>query len=178
MPDHPFARTKGFSSDLCSTCGLGRRCALTQKDFITLNFERHKWGGVRHDELDFVAFELEMFARLPEVSPSTEDWQALKAILDAGDDANTGKSVGALKKTIRKIIRSNDAEADTLCHILSYAGILAEDNHRGFDGQFVPFAQRADARPKSDQRYPLNCWKGPGYQRNAVRYWFPRIADR
>ncbi|MHB8954945.1 MAG: hypothetical protein ACYC4U_18385 [Pirellulaceae bacterium] len=176
MADHPFMRTRGFSSDLCMTCGFGRKCSLTQKDFIILNFERHKWGGVRHDDLDFSAYDLEMFARLPEVSPSPKDWEALKAILNAATEETTGKSVGALKKAIRNIIKSNDAEADTLCHILSYAGILAVDDHRGFDGRFVSFARRADARPKSDQRYPLNCWKGPGYQRDAIRYWFPKIA--
>jgi hypothetical protein len=52
------------------------------------------------------------------------------------------------------------------------------DDHRGFDGQFIPFADRADNRPDSDQRYPLNCWKGPGIQPSAVRYWFPELADR
>ncbi len=62
-----------------------------------------------------------MFARLPEVSPSTKDWEALKAILNAAAEETTGKSVGTLKKAIRNIIKSHDAEADTLCHILSYA---------------------------------------------------------
>ncbi len=60
MPDHSFMRTRGLSSDLCMTCGLGRKCVLTQKDFIILNFERHKWGGVRHDDVDFSADDLEM----------------------------------------------------------------------------------------------------------------------
>jgi hypothetical protein len=178
MPAHQFVRTPGFSSDLCMTCGFGRKCSLKQKDFVILNFERHKWGGVRHDDVDFNAFDLEMFSRLPEVSPSTQDWDALRAILNAVADASTGKSVGTLKKAVRKIIKSNDAEADTLCHILSYAGILAVDDHRGFDVQYVPFSRRADARPKSDQRYPLNCWKGPGYRHEAIRHWFPKIARR
>lgn len=178
MPDHRFERTPGLRPDLCSTCGLGPKCSLTQKDTVILNFERYKWGGVRHDDLDFMAFDLEMFARLPEVSPSAEDWQALRSILKAATDPVTGKSVGALKKAVRTLIKSNDAEADTLCHILSYAGLLAVDDHRGFDGQFIPFADRADNRPDSDQRYPLNCWKGPGIQPSAVRYWFPELADR
>lgn len=178
MPNHTFERARRFSSEICATCGSGKKCTVTQKDFIILNFERHKWGGVRHDDLEFMAFDLEMFARLPEVSPSAQDWQALQSMIHAAGEASTGKSVGALKKAIRTIVKSNDAEADTLCHILSYVGILAADEHRGFDGPFVPFAEREDARPKSDQRYPLNCWKGPGYQRAAVRCWFPEIAGR
>jgi len=178
MPDHRFAQARGFATGVCSTCGWGQTGSLTQKDFIILNFERYRWGGVRHDDLEFMAFDLEMFARLPEVSPSSEDWQALKQIIGIAADPATGKSVGTMKKAIRTIVKSNDAEADRLCHILSYAGILAVDDHRGFDGQFVPFVQREDARPKGDQRYPLNCWTGPGYQRLAIRYWFPKIAVR
>lgn len=100
----------------------------------------------------------------------------MQAIIDAADEPSTGKSVGALREAIRQIVKSNDSEADTLCHLLSYAGVLAAADHRGFDGRYVPFAQRADARPLSDQRYPLNGWKGPGCQRDAIPSWFPRLV--
>jgi hypothetical protein len=176
MPAHAFVGAARYRNHHCATCGLDPKITLSQRDFIALSFERHKWGGVRHDDLSFMAFDLEMFARLPPVSPAKEDWQALRSILDSAADPETGRSVTTLRRAIKKCIKSNDAEADTLCHILSYAGILATDKHRGFDEQFTPFAERADLRPGGDQRYPLNCWFGPGYRADAVRFWFPQIA--
>jgi len=83
-----------------------------------------------------------------------------------------------MKKVIRKTIKSNDAEADGLCHILSFAGILATDKHPGFFSEFTPFAQRDDLKPKGDQKYPLNCWQGPGYNKEATAHWFPDLDGR
>jgi hypothetical protein len=125
-----------------------------------------------------MAFDLERFTRLPAVSVPEENWALLEAILCAAADPTTGKTTTTLKKQIRKIIASNDAEADGLCHILGYAGILAPPDHPGYDGQYVPFERRDDGRPKSDQRYPLSSWRGPGYRIDGVRYWFPRLAGR
>jgi len=82
-------------------------------------------------------------------------------------------SVASLKKVIRKTIKSNDAEADTLCHILSYVGIIATEENPGFFADFVPFDQRDDSKPVGDERYPLNCWQGNAYNNDAANFWFP-----
>ncbi len=48
----------------CAVCGLGRR---STQDLNILNFERFKWGGVRRDDLTYVAFDLEQFQRAPRI---------------------------------------------------------------------------------------------------------------
>jgi hypothetical protein len=178
MPTHRFTKTPGLHSAVCATCGFPPSRQISQHDFIVLNFERHKWAGVRHDEIDYMAFDLERFAYLPAVSPSDDNWALLEAILSAAAGPTTGKTTSTLKKQIRKIIASNDAEADGICHILGYLGFLAPPDHPGYDARYVPFEQREDGRPESDQEYPLSWWRGPGYRIEGVRYWFPRLARR
>lgn len=162
----------------CDTCGAGLDCSVSEKQFIELNFERYKWGGVRHGDLYFDAYDLDQYAQLPECKPTLEDWESLKSILDLAKDPVQGRSVSRLKKGIGKIIKTNDAEADTLCHILSYAGILATDVFPGFVSKFIDYENREGGNRDSDQNYPLCCWKGPGIQEHAVKFWFPELAKK
>ena len=173
---HSLQTTRELPPIECDICGANPTCTVTERDFVTLNFERYKWGGVRHPELYFAAHDLEMFAQLPEAKPTADDWTALKAILDLATDPVQGKSVGKLKKGIKQIIKTNDAEADTLCHILSYAGILATEAFPGYDSKFIAYDDRAAIKGDNDQDYPLSCWKGPGIQSTAVQYWFPELS--
>lgn len=176
LPDHPFVRAPGYSTAQCATCGSEEMIRVDQKRCIASNFARQRWGGVGHGLLSFAPYDLEMFAGLPEVCPTDDDWQALRAILRTATDDVTGKNVTSLKKAIRSIIGGTKEQADVLCHILAFAGILATDTNRGFDRQFVSFVDQNDDRPKSDQAYPLNCWAGPGVRNDAVTYWFPDLA--
>ena len=173
---HSLQTTRELPPIECDICGANPTCTVTERDFVTLNFERYKWGGVRHPELYFAAHDLEMFTQLPEAKPTADDWTALKAILDLATDPVQGKSVGKLKKGIKQIIKTNDAEADTLCHILSYAGILATEAFPGYDSKFIAYDDRAAIKGDNDQEYPLSCWKGPGIQSKAVQYWFPELS--
>jgi hypothetical protein len=38
-----------------------------------LSFERFKWGGVRRDNVAYVAFDLEQFVRAPRLQPTRAD---------------------------------------------------------------------------------------------------------
>jgi hypothetical protein len=38
-----------------------------------LSFERSKWGGVRTDHVEYIAFDLEQFARAPRLQPTPAD---------------------------------------------------------------------------------------------------------
>ena len=173
---HSHQTTRELPPLECDICGANSTCTVTEKEFVTLNFERYKWGGVRHPDLYFAACDLEMFAQLPESKPTEDDWAALQAILDLATDPVQGRSVSKLKKGIKGIIKTNDAEADTLCHILSYAGILATEAYPGFDSKFITYDDRAAFNGDNDQEYPLSCWKGPGIQAKAVQYWFPELS--
>ena len=41
----------------CEICGAFKKSNLPY-DLNVLNFERYKWGGVRHEKLEYIAFDL------------------------------------------------------------------------------------------------------------------------
>jgi len=71
MPAHPFsAQRNGFSCDIC-----GAYESDGEQDLNQLNFERHKWGGVRHTDPFYIAFDLERFVAEPAPPASKTDEQ-------------------------------------------------------------------------------------------------------
>jgi hypothetical protein len=61
LPDHTFTR-KGH---LCAVCGYPD--GVSDVDLNVLSFERHKWGGVRRDDLSYIQFDLDAFSRTEDV---------------------------------------------------------------------------------------------------------------
>lgn len=55
MPSHPLS-PKGASTH-CEVCGIYE--SDSEEDLNILNFERHKWGGVRHEDPRYIAFDLD-----------------------------------------------------------------------------------------------------------------------
>ena len=47
-----------------------------------LNFERFKWGGVRRDNIEYMAFDLEQFARAPKLKPTQADVDLGQRLID------------------------------------------------------------------------------------------------
>src|SRR5436189_202810 len=61
FPDH---RHTGGSARYCTVCGsLGDPADNCPEDLSVLNFERFKWGGVRHLHPIYAALDLELFAK-------------------------------------------------------------------------------------------------------------------
>ena len=174
MPAHEHHRAEGFHSNICSVCGFGEWQG-NNVDFVVLNFERHKWGGVRHNQLVYIAYDLELFKKLPTApTPKKEDREILLRILEA---AASSKTLSALQKSLAKIVKSNDSERSTLCQILAYAGILCPTDCPSFANGFVNWHQRGDGNPKGDSEYPLGWWKGESYCETGVDYWFPDLTS-
>lgn len=173
MPNHKFERAEGFHSDFCLVCGY-ETSAGREQNFGVLNFERHKWGGVRHDQLAYMAYDLECFSNLEAVTPTAEDTAILVRILKLAGEC---QNVGQFKKGLAKIVSSNDAERAQLCEILAYAGILQPLDCPSFAGSYVPWDKRGDGKPRSDQKFPLSWWEGNGYNLAAAIYWFPQLAN-
>jgi hypothetical protein len=67
LPDH---RLQPGPSYRCRVCGLP--VGEVSLDRNLLNFERFRWGGVRRDDLGYVAFDLGQF-RLAPLAPPTSD---------------------------------------------------------------------------------------------------------
>lgn len=172
MPNHKHEHATAFHGDICAVCGFDDTQGKNI-DFGTLNFERHKWGGVRHNQLVYMAYDLDLFRKLPAASvPTDEDKQILKGILDA---AASSKNFTSLKKALAKIVKSNDSERDILCQILGYAGILQPADCPSFADAYVQWDKRGDGKPRSDMNYPLGWWPGLSFCEAGVNFWFPNL---
>jgi hypothetical protein len=160
----------------CPVCGVYDR-ACEPEDLNVLNFERLKWGGVRHSQPLYAALDLELFARLKAAAPTRDDVRLLLAIIDSIEAAPPDTSSASLEKRLAKVFKSNKAERDVLIGILGMCGILGTAAHPGYLRQFVPASTRElPPRRFVDMAYPA-CWwtRADGVSKEAVAYWFGHL---
>lgn len=174
-----FPRHKASSnSGQCAICGEWmRKGKAVPHDLNVLNFERWKWGGVRHDDPVYAAFDLELFSQTTLTSPSHDEVQVLNDLLDAIDRAPSNTSAAALQKILGTVFKSSKAERDILIGILGLCGILRTKSHDGYRSQFVPFSARElPPRHFVDMDYPACRWKRTDdIDWEAVNYWFGHL---
>jgi hypothetical protein len=166
FPSHTMSRDH---SRRCSICGYHR-----PDNRNVLNFERYKWGGVRHLDPHYAAFDLEEFARLDVPSPVDEDLELFRRIVDAARQLPPTARAGQLEKAVSAFLPSNQNERRVLLEILGIVGILAGDAHPGFLDAFVPPA--AQTRPPVgtiDWAYPISWWRGGTVSDRGLRQVFP-----
>jgi hypothetical protein len=142
-----------------------------------LNFERFKWGGVRHVCPRYIALDLQLFAAQEPAVPTKNDYMILRAILETARSLSPTARLGDLEKALSKLLPSNNSERRTLIGILGYAGILVDPRRPDFRKQFVPVAEREQTPwHKDDWPYPIQWWNGShGLNEAAVTEWFPGI---
>ena len=169
MKSHIYERADGFHTSFCKTCGFSEGQGK-DINFSVLSFEKYKWGGVRHYQIVYMAYDLEQFSHMDKVSSCKEDYKILHNILDV---ANTSKNFTVLKKNLSKVIKSNDSERGQLCQILGYTGIIQPDDCPSFADSYIDWCSRGDGKPKSDMKYPIGWWEGNSHRKKAVKYWFP-----
>ena len=128
--------------------------------YNVFNFERYKWGGVRHTHPEYALFDLEQFLLLPKVTPSEEDRAILKAVLHAMKELPSGKKAGAYRELItkKKLIKSNKNEMEVLLSILGICGILSGADEPCYCDRFVDVWHRAPKEHTNDYAYPVNWW--------------------
>ena len=94
------------------------------------------------------------------------------------EDRHTDTEVrvfGDLERAINKILSSNRHERRVLLQILGFAGILKPRIVIPIFDRFVPFNERGT---ETELAYPFSAWRGvDGVDNDAVRFWFPEIAD-
>jgi hypothetical protein len=172
FPTHPTPA----AGDNCPVCGEYTRTAEPQ-DLNILNFERLKWGGVRHDHPLYAAFDLEQFARLKPVAPTRDQALILENLLAAIENAPLGTTSAMLDKRVAKVVKSNKHERTILIGILGLCGILSPEKHPGYLNSFVPWsARQLPARRFVDFAYP-SCWwtRADGINQQAVSHWFGHL---
>lgn len=172
MPLHPL--TVGKNGLSCSICGAYE--AKRELDLNVLNFERHKWGGVRHTDPVYIAFDLERFLAEPYEMPTPGAWEILHTILEAVRAMPGGARLSDLVRVIKQIVPGNEAQRRTIIEILGYSGILRIPEYPGFFRSFTPSANRQYTQwNKDDWGYPTRWWRGGnGIDSEAMAFWFGR----
>lgn len=125
------------------------------------NFERFKWGGVRHTHANYALFDLQEFLKLPKVNPTKQDRKILHEILDCVEQLEPKNKAGKLQKLItkKKILKSNAQEVDIILNILGICGVLASEAYPCYVDRFVDVYHRNPPELTNDRIYPLNRWR-------------------
>ncbi len=132
------------------------------EDLNVLNFERIKWGGVRHGDLLYTLFDLEQFAKEEIPEPTKEDVVILKGILDMVSSCNQGDFPSVLRDNIKDIpnFKSNKNERRVILEILACIDILK------------PASYNRPIKSKHDWTY-ITFWRGEDkYNKEAVDNYF------
>ncbi len=140
----------------CGICGFYLN--QTQEDLNVLNFERLKWGGIRHIQVDYAAFDLRMFLEIEPPKPCAADIEIFYAILSAISSVAAAVKSAALQTSFADAIISNKAERDVIVAILGFCDVLGTPDHPGFSDSFIPETDREiPNRRFVDMPYP-SCW--------------------
>ena len=134
LPDHTFTPYQAPSGHtpmpyLCAICnqyGIRGLESYKDEDLNVLNFERVKWGGIRHDTLLYALFDLERFEQDTQVSPSPDDVTIFRHVLSIIEDCQPKDNARVLEKKLgtAKVFPSSKPEREQFLEILANAGIL------------------------------------------------------
>lgn len=161
----------------CRICGA----LYSERSFSDLNvfnFERYKWGGVRHEQPTYIAFDLEQFDKLDEIEPTNQDLAKMRQILTVIRNCEPQAKPRDIEKRLANVFESNKAEREILIQILGYCGILQSQNHNGYFLSFVNYFNRTiPPVNKIDWKYPVCWWRGSdGINQTALEYYFPYLV--
>jgi hypothetical protein len=175
FPSHRWSRTEGPGYS-CPVCGAYEGTA-SREDLNVLNFERFKWGGVRHSTPLFIAFDLERFAKIEMPCPADNDRAILREIIQTAASMPKGSRLSDLAKALAPVLPSNNPERRTLIGILGYCGILRDPLKPGYFEGFPKHLLRPSTPwAKDDWPYPVQWWNSShGVQFDALSEWFPQL---
>lgn len=159
----------------CNICGFYLKDC--EHDFNVLNFERFKWGGVRHDQLIYAAMDLDLFLEHAPPIPTAEDVQIFRSVISAIDNCPLNIGSAALQSHFAQALKSNKAERDVFIAILGFCGILGTPEHPGFSDSFVPVNQRElPDRRFVDMPYPACWWRSEvGINQSRLQEYFGHV---
>lgn len=156
------------SHNALASCGLCSWMPINDVDspekelsgWNIFNFERYKWGGVRHTNPEYALFDLKQFLLLPKAVPAEKDWLILKSILHAMEELQPNQKAGAYREQItkKKLLKSNKDEAEVLLNILGICGVLSSEDAPCYCDRFVDVWHRAPREHTNDYEYPVNYW--------------------
>jgi hypothetical protein len=174
LHDLPMHRCEAKEKQ-CEICG--QYIGDHEEDLNVLNFERFKWGGVRHDQLLYCLFDLEQFLKLDNIKPNKDDFSIFKEVIQSIEKAPSKTTSASLQEYFPISFKSNKSERDNFVQILGLCGILETKDQRGYLDKFVPYVDRVTPdRHFVDMCYPV-CWwrKSDGINYGALKRLFENI---
>lgn len=179
LVDHAGARLPS-GRQRCRLCGLYGYSTAEQDDLNILNFERWKWGGVRHLNPLYCWFDLTQFEKASFTAPTSEDYSILAKIVEIASGLAPNAKPNELEKRIGKVIKSNASERRVLIQILGHCGVLKPAGRHGLLQAYTSDEHRNFDRPPdhtNDWSYPAIWWRGAdGVDRNVFNRVFPKVA--
>jgi hypothetical protein len=176
LPTHAHM-PETFGELRCRICGLYEDPTGEEQDLNVLNFERLKWGGVRHSDPIYATLDLELFAGAPPPAPSEEDLRIFRDLVECLVSVSPTLTSAQLHKHFPVSLKANKAERDQIVAILGLCGILGTVQHPGFGERFVPEHERQlPDRHFVDMAYPACWWRGSdGLNEDRLREAFGHV---
>ena len=156
IPEHDvYIKYQSQKITHCYLCGW-----YDTIDFEDFRIEREKYGGVRHESIDYVLYDLKEFLKLPAIEFNKDDINLLDKILDCVRELKPTDKASRFREIIlkKKIISSNKSEVSVFLGILGICGILSSEKDKCYQEKFVDEYDRAPVESKNDFMYPINRW--------------------
>lgn len=159
----------------CGICGTFPGSHET--DLNDMNFERFKWGGVRHDSVLYAAHDLSCLRNegLPVPVRNADD--CLIRLLQACHRMSIRDRGTKLPAVIAKATGIPVSSCASIADALSYAGVLRPAGKPSFIDQWINYSQVVSDPPdrETELNWPLQHWKGlDGVHIPSVAWWFGR----
>lgn len=146
---------------VCSICDAEER--YEQEDLNVLNFERVRWGGVRHGQWIYTFLDLQQLDRSRISEPTQEDVEIFREILKTIESSSPSDHPGALRDRLAGVVPSTKDQRSMLLEILAVIGVLKakSENRPGPGG-------------RSDWKF-IASWRGEDrYDTDALHMYFGR----
>lgn len=129
-------------------------------DVNVLNFERIKFGGVRHHNALYNLLDLQLLQKELIPKPTEADIRTFKEILSFTSQSAHGNTASKLRDSLSAVYKSSKNERHTLIEILACAQILS------------PLTSDRKEPSKHDWTFALN-WRGEDkYNSMRAKYYF------
>ncbi len=181
FPRHDIATTPATivpsGARRCNWCGFYEFQKPAQFDLNPLNFERHRWGGVRHDNPVYAWLDLSLFRAEARQQPAIADIQLMHQILRTARSMEPDATASSLEKALAGIFKSSKAERRILIEILAVCGVLQPRNRSGYFGEFtLDYKREHTGQHFNDWGYPAIWWRGSdGVSETALAAYFPDL---
>ncbi|MEN8251804.1 MAG: hypothetical protein ABFS32_22985 [Bacteroidota bacterium] len=147
-------------------------------DLNVLNFERFKFGGVRHSQPIYIWFDITQLSEQEIPEPTEQDILILKSLLERVSDLQSGKLSDA-PESIKGLLKSNKNERNGIIEILGYCGILNVPDYQELNKKYTPvYLRRHSSYSRSDWSFPADIWL-PEYGVNSdnIKFWFSKYIS-